>query len=218
MAQFSFGIGGCARRGIYVYFCEHCRNHHYLFPAYCRRRIYLYRCCRSYSRTSQDKRGQTFNAPASRHSYGSTHGDRSGTFGIVGWLVYNAYMISIFLAKVLGIYLILVCLAVLMKRRSLGSAIIDLDKNPLFIYFSGALILILGLVMVNLHNIWMADYRVVITILGWLTVLKGVARLFFADKIVSIGQSVFNSRFFTPLIVIFLIVGIWLTSKGFGVV
>ena len=127
-------------------------------------------------------------------------------------------MISIFLAKVLGIYLILVCLAVLMKRRSLGSAIIDLDKNPLFIYFSGALILILGLVMVNLHNIWMADYRVVITILGWLTVLKGVARLFFADKIVSIGQSVFNSRFFTPLIVIFLIVGIWLTSKGFGVV
>ncbi|HEY9583618.1 MAG TPA: hypothetical protein VJI66_01480 [Candidatus Paceibacterota bacterium] len=127
-------------------------------------------------------------------------------------------MISIFLAKVFGAYLILVCLAVLLKKRSLGSAIMDLDKNPLLIYFSGALILILGLVMVNLHNIWTADYRVVITILGWLTVIKGAARLFFADKIVSIGQLVFNSKFFTPIIVIFLLIGVWLTSKGFGIV
>lgn len=38
----------------------------------------------------------------------------------------------------------------------------------------GYLSLILGLISVLLHNIWVADWHVLVTIFGWLTLIKGI--------------------------------------------
>ena len=41
----------------------------------------------------------------------------------------------------------------------------------------GMLTLVAGLAIVNAHNLWVTDWRVIITILGWLSVIGGVIRL-----------------------------------------
>ena len=124
-------------------------------------------------------------------------------------------MISIFLAKVLGPYLVLVCLSVLINRRSWKVMVDSLESN-LQMYVSGALILILGLMMVNVHNIWTLDYRGVITFLGWLTIFKGVVRVFWGERAVKWGRSAFHSSWYIPLIVVFLVIGLWLTAVGYA--
>ncbi|MDH3561590.1 MAG: hypothetical protein OEN52_11625 [Gammaproteobacteria bacterium] len=39
------------------------------------------------------------------------------------------------------------------------------------------MILVLGLTVVTLHNVWVADWPVVITVVGWIMVLKSIAYL-----------------------------------------
>ena len=39
------------------------------------------------------------------------------------------------------------------------------------IFITGVLALIAGLAIVNAHNLWVPDWRVVVTVLGWLSVV-----------------------------------------------
>lgn len=126
-------------------------------------------------------------------------------------------MISIFLAKVLGVYLVVVCASVLMNRRR-WAAMVERADSDLQMYTSGAIIFLLGLVLVNLHNVWTADYRGVVTFLGWLTLFKGLVRLLWGHKAVSWGKSAFHSSWYTPLVAIFLVLGLWLANAGFNLV
>ena len=44
-------------------------------------------------------------------------------------------------------------------------------------YLSGLLSLLAGLAIINLHNTWYADWRVIITVLGWLMTIGGIIRV-----------------------------------------
>lgn len=49
-------------------------------------------------------------------------------------------------------------------------------------------LLICGVLMVYGHNLWVADWRVVVTIVGWMTLLKSVAILL-APRLLSVYSS-----------------------------
>ncbi len=126
-------------------------------------------------------------------------------------------MISIFLAKVLGVYLVVSCIAAFTKRKQLILMVQSTDDNSFQIYFSGVIMFILGLLMVNVHNIWTMDYRGVITFLGWLTVFKGVVRLFWGQRALDIGRNIFNSGWYNIILGVTFLVGVWLTFIGYGI-
>lgn len=48
---------------------------------------------------------------------------------------------------------------------------------------TGYITFLLGLVTVILHNIWVADWRVAITILGWGTLIKGILKVGFPGHV-----------------------------------
>lgn len=48
---------------------------------------------------------------------------------------------------------------------------------------TGYITFLLGLVTVVLHNVWVMDWRVSITVLGWITLLKGIEKIGFPDRI-----------------------------------
>lgn len=85
--------------------------------------------------------------------------------------------ISIFLAKALGLYFLIVGLAMIFNARKFKPLVIDLIKDPALMFLSGFLALIVGILLVVSHNIWVADWRVIITILAWLSLVKGVTRI-----------------------------------------
>jgi hypothetical protein len=51
------------------------------------------------------------------------------------------------------------------------------------------LTLVAGLAIVNAHNLWVTDWRVIITVLGWLAIIRGVVAILFPVKIHEIGET-----------------------------
>ena len=122
--------------------------------------------------------------------------------------------VSIFLAKVIGLYFVIACLAMLANQKSFSRIIKDLAKDVPGVFFSGLIALMLGLLVVVSHNIWSCDWRVIITIVGWLMIIKGVARMLMPDKIIGWGLKVYSVV--APIaFIVCLAVGVYLTYIGF---
>ena len=74
----------------------------------------------------------------------------------------------------------------------------------------------MGLAIVNLHNMWRADWRVIITVLGWLMMIGGIIRIVVPQIAIAIGSNLYSGR--APTVVVALIVGAlgaFLSVKGY---
>ena len=123
--------------------------------------------------------------------------------------------LSIFLAKLLGLYLMIVCAAVFLNREELKVTLEEFQKSRLFVFFSGAMVLLLGLAIVISHTIWELNWRGLITLLGWLTVGKGIIRLYFFEWAKVTSKKVVQSGWYWFIIGLSFIVGLWLVYIGF---
>jgi hypothetical protein len=75
-----------------------------------------------------------------------------------------------------------------------GDAYLALMKEFLgsraLIFLTGVLTLVAGLAIVNAHNLWVPDWRVVVTALGWLFIVRGVAALVLPAVVRRAGEDV----------------------------
>ncbi|MBN1923607.1 MAG: hypothetical protein JW791_02490 [Nanoarchaeota archaeon] len=114
--------------------------------------------------------------------------------------------VSIFFARFLGaFYLIFGLLFVVTKY--LGK-LIEKTNDKWFTVATGYNTLLLGLATVVLHNIWVWDWRVVITLIGWSTLIKGVMKIGFPEVINKQAQVFKNKQ--TLSTVIMAALGAWL--------
>lgn len=119
--------------------------------------------------------------------------------------------ISIFLAKFWGWLLVIVCLIFLLRKKVLLEEMFRLVEDKGFALLSGYLALIVGLVTVILHNLWVADWRVVITIFGWVSLTKGIVRIGFPETPQKLVPAFKNKPVLTQiLLVITVLLGAWL--------
>lgn len=124
---------------------------------------------------------------------------------------------SIFLAKAFGIYFLVMSVALFFRRQQLEMAIQELVKRLDAQLVLAVMTLILGILLVLFHNVWVANWRVVITILAWLTLLKGVLRVLFLgsfERHVPFFQN--RNVYYVVTFVVFLL-GLYLFYEGFVV-
>ena len=113
--------------------------------------------------------------------------------------------IELFLAKFWGsLFMILGGMSV--GAKLLGR-IIDYTEEKAITISTGYITFLLGLATVVAHNIWVTDWRIAITILGWVTLLKGIEKIGFPDRVNKKAQ-IFKGRQILWGCVIFLI-GAW---------
>ena len=122
-------------------------------------------------------------------------------------------MISIFLARVLGVYLVVVTIAAIRQRDRLQKLIKQFAGSEALIFFSGAFALLVGLVLIFLHNVWVSDWRVLITLLAWLTVAKGMMRLFFPERAIEFAKRI-SSQTYVIINIVFCFIGAYLVYIG----
>jgi uncharacterized membrane protein HdeD (DUF308 family) len=85
---------------------------------------------------------------------------------------------SQFLAKLLGLYCVIVSGALLINRAAFQAFLRDEAKHPGFLLLSGFLALIVGLLIILSHNIW-RGWPILVTLIGYLALFKGIVRLYF---------------------------------------
>ena len=103
--------------------------------------------------------------------------------------------LSIFLAKLLGLYYIIMGVAILCNIKFYTKAVKDLKRHTPLMFFSGPLILIVGLALVLVHNVWVG-WPILITLTGWLIVLKAITFLFFPHIVGNIAEKVLKSKWY----------------------
>ena len=127
--------------------------------------------------------------------------------------------LSIFLAKVIGLYMIVVAI-VFLKKPGFQAVVLELSKDREMRLVLGLITLILGLMMVVSHNIWYGgSFRILITIIAWITFLKGVLILWMSDEAYEnlVAKFKTKSSMMTTSMVLYLVLGIYLTYIGFFV-
>ena len=90
---------------------------------------------------------------------------------------------SFFLAQALGIYMVIIGLAVLTRSRYIQPAVKEIILNSGMFFLFAIITLIMGIVLVLVHNIWIPAWPVIITIISWLIFISGIISLFFAQQI-----------------------------------
>ena len=80
----------------------------------------------------------------------------------------------------------------------------------------GSLSLLAGLAMLNAYRAWTADWRVVVTILGWLMVIAGIVRIVLPQVVTMLATTIYSGP--TALAIagaIVLVLGGFLSVKGY---
>ena len=90
-------------------------------------------------------------------------------------------MTTIILAQILGLMFVLLGLSMLFNKKWTALAIEELTKNQGVVWLAGLITVILGSVIVVLNNVWTYGLPLLVTILGWLTLLKGAVILIFPN-------------------------------------
>ena len=100
---------------------------------------------------------------------------------------------SIFIARLAGPVLALVGLAILLRPQAFRAVLQSFMASPATLYLTGFLALIGSVALVLVHNLWVADWRIIITVLGWVGVVKGAVIIVQPQSILSLGR-VFAAR------------------------
>ena len=126
-------------------------------------------------------------------------------------------MLSLFLAKLIGIYLVLVSGTMILNKRDVALLFGIYSKNPGALYITGVVDTLIGLAIVLAHNVWVWDFRVAITLVGWMLLIRGVGRMLAPDMVMkSLGKfKRLGTGFMLSLMVVILFIGLYLAYMGF---
>ena len=127
----------------------------------------------------------------------------------------NGMDLSIYLARVLGIYLVVACVAMLVNKKHLPRILEGFSNNLGLVVFSGFIHLFLGLLVVVAHNIWTLDFRGLVTLMGWAGVVKGGLRMLAPTKISRFGEEFAGGKKLIVWVAVWLAVGVYLLYSGF---
>ena len=124
-----------------------------------------------------------------------------------------------FIAQIIGLLFCIDAVGVLVNTAFYRRIVEELIESPALCYLGGILALFFGLFILNFNNAWTADWTVIITIIGWLSVVKGVLLIVFPNVYPHLSNWM---RKGDPMMrymgIIYLLLGLFLTVKGFGLI
>jgi len=123
---------------------------------------------------------------------------------------------SIFIAKLLGPMFALVGIAILSKPEAFRALLKEFIESRVLMYLAGYLGLVGGLALVLTQNVWLLDWRLIITLIGWVSIVRAVVTIFQPQRIVSLGvKTMEHQGIFFGAAVIDLVIGLILSYFGY---
>jgi len=86
------------------------------------------------------------------------------------------------LAEVLGIICLVCGLNAFLNRKAMAEALQDVGRSPALLWIWGFINLLLGAAVIALYSVWTLGWTVLISILGWGALVKGVWLILFPDS------------------------------------
>jgi uncharacterized protein YjeT (DUF2065 family) len=97
---------------------------------------------------------------------------------------------SLFIARLIGPITLAIGVALLFNAAAYRAMTEQFLASHALIFLAGLIALAAGLAIVLTHNVWTADWRALITILGWLFVINGIVRTAAPQQAAAFGRRV----------------------------
>jgi len=121
------------------------------------------------------------------------------------------------IAGLIGPLLAAIGVAVLINRSLIPTMIGELAHNYGLVFLSGLLILLAGLAIVRVHNVWTGGWPILVTLIGWLAIVSGLVRIWLPQAAAPIAEAL--ARNAAGLLIAGLVVlalGAFLSFKAYG--
>ena len=122
---------------------------------------------------------------------------------------------SIILSKFLGIILTVIGVSALKNQQRFANTLKNILSSKEHLFLAGLISLILGSVIISIHNNWRESWPIMITLIGWFLLLKGACVQILPKTSGSLIQSFAAKRFSLVLGAVYTIIGLGLLLKGF---
>lgn len=123
-----------------------------------------------------------------------------------------------FLARLFGVVYVAAGLGLLIHRARYHKMITEILNNKMAAFYGGLFALAAGFVIVTYHNIWESSWTVLVTLIGWLAILKGVMLILLPGAILGVSGALFrNKGMFSFVSFLALVLGVVLCYFGFFV-
>lgn len=118
---------------------------------------------------------------------------------------------SLILAEFWGWYLILFFTIIMINTKRVKQ-MYEYVKDEKLLFIISLIAIIIGLINIMMHNLWTSDWRIIITLFGWIALLKGI--IFFSyPKLVNQKILSYWLKWFPFLMVFMLFLGLYLLNK-----
>ena len=126
--------------------------------------------------------------------------------------------LTIFLAKLLGLYCIIAALAMMTRKQSAVATVKALIANQPLLLLVEVIGLAAGLAMILGHNVWSGGpLPVVVTLVGWLMAIRGAGLLALSpNATMKLFEALRYEQLFYVYMSATLILGLYLTYAGFS--
>ena len=125
--------------------------------------------------------------------------------------------LTIFLGKFLGLSCLLMCGVLVARPKASQAAIASMMESPGLLLVTGILTMGGGVAMVVGHNVWSGGaLPVVVTLLGWVTLIKGVVLLATPPRTLgAFYRAMHYPARFRPYMAVAFAFSAWLTVAAF---
>lgn len=107
------------------------------------------------------------------------------------------------LATIFGPFLVILGVWMLGYKENLMKTYSSIKGTPSVMYLRSIINMLVGLTIIREYNLWIANMAILVTLLGWAMLIRGIITLFAPQFCISIGmsdQKVIQARGFIPLV------------------
>ena len=125
---------------------------------------------------------------------------------------------SIFLAKLMGPIFVIIGVGLFLNRERYLAVVDEVIMSKTLLYVFGGMALTGGLAILLTHNVWVWDWPVIITIVGWLMIVRGSLRIIIPQQVEDLARKMVAGWPEVLLIsgVLVITIGAFLCWKGFA--
>lgn len=118
---------------------------------------------------------------------------------------------TLFLAQLIGPVMLAVGLGIFFSKEYYMKVYRHLENETLAVLMSGIAALIIGIVMVMSHNIWEGFIPTVVTLVGWLSILKGLMLIVTPGTVNRIGDKLGSTQWFPVIGAVYALLGAFIS-------
>jgi len=118
--------------------------------------------------------------------------------------------------QIFSLFYIIVGIGILINPGFYKKLFEDFIENAAVLYLGGAMALTIGYLILAFHNTWTKDLSVIITIFGWLALIKGIVILIRPKIMIALSKAILKNQNILKIeAIVIIILGLAFSFLGF---